>query len=179
MMVLGKSGVFHHYLQTWRDKPITDHTWVNFQEHFGRADIDRKLTLTIQAAGYHGAHMATTATKPQANSVNTGTKVAKPTDKTDKFKCGDTEIFYCHTHGVNLSHTSDKCNKPGADHRKQPLSWIASVVWINFVLENPANLAVPQHRPTAQRPHRNTMRTCPNRKDGSLRVLKLIRLTTS
>ncbi|GAX19836.1 hypothetical protein FisN_11Lu298 [Fistulifera solaris] len=67
---LAKSGVFHYYLQTWRDKPAAEQTWANFKDHFTRADNDRKHNLTAQAAGYHGAHMVTTFAHPIAAAAN-------------------------------------------------------------------------------------------------------------
>lgn len=123
---LAKSGVFTHYLQTWRDKPVVDHTWVNFQDHFSRADLDRKHALTTQAAGYHSAHMAhmaagaatqpgTAATNPTAAAAG-GKKMAQPST-VGKVKSGDVEILYCWTHGIQASHTGTTCAAPQPGHK--------------------------------------------------------------
>jgi hypothetical protein len=113
-IALHKSGVFNHYLQTWRDKPDTDQTWDNFKTHFARADIDRKHSLTAQGAGYHGAHMATKGVGPP----NPIAAAAGIKHGGEKVMCGDVEICYCWTHGLNLSHNSATCNNPDPGHKK-------------------------------------------------------------
>lgn len=114
MIALSKSGVFHHYLQTWRDKPLAEQTWAHFKDHFNRADLDRKLTLTTQTAGYHGAHMATEYTKPIAAATGTrNTQTTTPAQVT----VDDHELLYCFTHGLNFSHKSCDCERRTNNHK--------------------------------------------------------------
>lgn len=120
---LAKSGVFTHYLQTWRDKLEADQTWDNFQIHFSRADLDRKHSLTTQAAGYHSAHMARMATTPTAAAVGAAKSTPPvqhgntPTTQPGTITADGVEIQYCWTHGVQVSHGSGVCAAPKPGHK--------------------------------------------------------------
>ncbi|GAX14227.1 hypothetical protein FisN_1Hu418 [Fistulifera solaris] len=108
---LAKSGVFHYHLQTWRDKPAAEQTWANFKDHFTRADSDRKHNLTTQAAGFHSAHMAATFANPIAAAAG-----KNPPSSGTPIPTAGLELFYCWSHGLNLTHNGDACKNPEPGH---------------------------------------------------------------
>jgi hypothetical protein len=108
-----KTGVFSTATNKWRDKDPVDWTLVNFQDHFTKANTERKRKskLTAQTGGFHSANAAD-STPPPTPSTNLSTPRA--------FLCGPTGIcwYYCHTHGLgrNKEHSSPTCLNKGPDH---------------------------------------------------------------
>jgi hypothetical protein len=102
-----ETGVYDVDVLEWKRKPEADKTMANFRDHFDAADKERRLNLTVGAAGLHGANAAsivtpTTLDAAARHPVNAGRPMA-----------------YCYTHGasVNMRHTSATCNSRCEGHQ--------------------------------------------------------------
>jgi hypothetical protein len=107
LKTLEKTGVFATSIEHWRATDESTWTLATFQKHFANADKERHRKLTAQAAGYHGAHAATTPTPtPSANAPNLFSA-----------RVDNCTMYYCWSHGLgtNPTHTSLACRlkKPG------------------------------------------------------------------
>ena len=100
------TGVYDVDILEWKRKPEADKTMTNFRDHFDAADKERRLNITVGAAGLHGANaaiiQAPVADAAAQHQVNAGRPMA-----------------YCYTHGasVNMSHTSATCNSRCEGHQ--------------------------------------------------------------
>lgn len=114
--VLEKTGVFITAADRWRETDDTLWTLPAFQEHFTKADKERRRKLTAQTAGYHGAHLAVqTTTTPAATSAATNTGGPNPPSA----RADGIDLYYCWSHGLgtNRSHTSATCTRKLPNHQ--------------------------------------------------------------
>lgn len=117
LQVFEGTGVFASAVDKWRDKPLADHTLLNFTSHFNFENKERLRKLTAQTAGYHGANQATIV--PASPAASVAAAAALVANAAPAALIGDVRMFYCHTHGLgkNSAHTSATCTHPGSDHK--------------------------------------------------------------
>jgi hypothetical protein len=120
LLALQTAGIYEHLIDTWNDKPVTDHTYVNFKAHVILQEKTRLKKLTAKAAGYHAANgvlqsppelidEATPSIPTKAFAANT-----PPTVVVDKL-----ELCYCWSHGLQKTHNSIGCEQPSEGHQKE------------------------------------------------------------
>ena len=123
LKLLDATGLYSSYTTNWRSTYPLQTTWNmnTFREFFNHADKDRKKSLTVKDAGYHGANAtksykaAVETTAPSATTENTARTKENIVDPTTGRK-----IYYCWSHGgsTNPNHTSAKCTAPKDGHQK-------------------------------------------------------------
>jgi hypothetical protein len=109
--VFDKTGVYDHECLAWREKPTTTQTFANYKVHFIAANKECKRKLTAQAAGFHGANVATSTDLRQ-------NKLVTPPPPTGNIAIGAVKMSYCWTHGLttNCNHNSDTCTSKRKGH---------------------------------------------------------------
>jgi hypothetical protein len=91
---LENTGVFVSAAERWREKDDGVWTLLNFQEHFTKADKERRRKLTAQTAGNHGAHAAadiclpvTTTATTQSSNTDTAARYSMRSDGCTMWYC--------------------------------------------------------------------------------------------
>jgi hypothetical protein len=69
--IILKTGLFENACREWRAKAPKNKTMVDFKKHFKKWDKDRKLTLTAEQAGFHGANHVDTTIPPPVQNLTT------------------------------------------------------------------------------------------------------------
>jgi hypothetical protein len=122
LLALQTAGVYEHLIDTWNDKPTTEHTFANFKAHVNLQEKTRLKKLTAKAAGYHAANGIIQAPPDLVEEppptiqgkAFAATPATHPTIVVDKL-----ELCYCWSHGLQKSHTSATCKQPGEGHQKE------------------------------------------------------------
>jgi hypothetical protein len=109
---LENTAAFTEAIREWRQLPLQNRTLANFEQHFAKADVERKRTLTTRTAGYHQA-AASIQTNTTANTEHTSNAVISDNKHSPQY-------YYCWSHGLSTSkdHTSQTCRRPAPNHRK-------------------------------------------------------------
>jgi hypothetical protein len=112
MKQLRSHGVFYDDIRDWERKLPGQQTWVNFQIHFKKASLNYNKKVTTTAAGYSGKATASKNPTSSPTKKQSGTS-SKPFHLKHTF---DKPMVYCYSHGLNRSHTSDKCTNKCPGH---------------------------------------------------------------
>lgn len=124
--MIEKTGLLSDATKAWRLRPLAEWTLQNFQTDFDRANKERHRQLTASAAGYQGAHLATSTitpvSTPTRSSVATATTPIPPASTPPNYRVqteGDKKLYYCWTHGLGSSaeHTSATCEHKAEGHK--------------------------------------------------------------
>jgi hypothetical protein len=116
--VLEKTGVLLTATERWRETDNTTWNLPAFQEHFTKADKERRRKLTAQTAGYHGAHAATT-TPTTTNATSPAPTTTTHTALPFSVNTAGCTMWYCWSHGLgrNHAHTSATCQHKLPGHQ--------------------------------------------------------------
>jgi hypothetical protein len=112
--VLEKTGVLPDGCNDWRKLVTPASTYAAFQEHFTKANKERKRQGTAKTTGFHGAHVAA------ATTSTTSAPAPGNTDTTSfAINTGSCTLYYCWTHGLgrNRAHTSPTCKNKATGHQ--------------------------------------------------------------
>jgi hypothetical protein len=141
--IIQNTGLFTQGCREWRMRPEEEKTFANFRTFFDRQEIERRMAVTAESAGFHGAANSATAPPPSLLSevaqlmvsmnermdarmdkmheqfmavVTAAKSTAAPTATKPPKQRG-----YCWTHGhtASLNHTSATCNNPGDGHQEE------------------------------------------------------------
>ena len=107
---LEKAGVLEDAIRDWHKKPTADWNINNFENHFDRADKERRQKATIGSEGY-------SANKAEAEKENKAEP--KPNERyTDKYSPTGWHFCWSHGLGTNPKHTSATCTSCLEGHQK-------------------------------------------------------------
>ena len=78
--ILNRTGVFKEYIKTWKRRPTTEHTWLNFKEHFrqGHDELHETEDLTLDRTEYNSAHMVDEIVNRVTNDIQAHLQVMAP-----------------------------------------------------------------------------------------------------